>query len=262
MKARLLLNVTICFYCLCTCSSLYGLDSTSQAGDPAIGQAGSSSAHRQTDATYLIQKGDCLGKILRSSFSLPDEVIFSPRTHALMTEANPHLQNLSDLREGEQLIVPVILLQHQPQGTAYSVEKPASEEQQLNTVIRPDISPHPAKAVPVTGANKMHALEPPADTAAKQAPEQAYAPDSDEIPIQEKTISSRDTMEREKRIRRLLSSFAAAFRKMQVAKKLWKSKMPAPLLWIALNSPCMSFPGVKKLSWTMAEGCPRNFKKL
>ncbi len=57
-------------------------------------------------ASYIVQQGDCLGKILREVFKLPDAVIFSPQTKLTIQKANPHIHNLNALQAGEKLFVP------------------------------------------------------------------------------------------------------------------------------------------------------------
>ena len=64
--------------------------------------------------SYTVQQGDCLGKILREVFKLPEAVIFSPQTTLSIQKANPHIHNLNALQAGEKLFVPSEIQQHVP----------------------------------------------------------------------------------------------------------------------------------------------------
>ena len=203
MKIRHILNFTLGVFYLLTGSSLYGFDTTRLTDNQTIGQDRISAGLRRNGTSYTIERGDCLGKILREKFKLPDEVIFSPNTQAILMEANPHLHSLNDLRAGEQLIVPVNLLRLQPPAIVDSVKRPSDVHQHLDDISHPETSDSPAAITTVDLLKKT----PPHE----YAPLQAYGTESDDIPIQEKTIVSGETLDRGNKVRKLLSSFAAAF---------------------------------------------------
>ena len=97
-KHRLLIAV---FFC-CGCMSAFATASLSAAASVTDNTTQSQTARTPAAMpavknSYLVQQGDCLGKILRETYKLPDAVIFNPKTNRSIQQANPHIHNLDAL---------------------------------------------------------------------------------------------------------------------------------------------------------------------
>ncbi|MCX5901015.1 MAG: hypothetical protein NTX06_09845, partial [Proteobacteria bacterium] len=111
------------FFCVC----IYACGTPSIAADTAATdnstpshEAISPSDEVVSQPSYTVQQGDCLGKILREVFKLPDAIIFSPQTTLTIQKKNQHIHNLNDLHTGEKLFVPAQILQHGQKKTMAS----------------------------------------------------------------------------------------------------------------------------------------------
>ena len=151
--------------------------------------------------SYTVRKGDCLAKILREGFGVSDQVIFSPRTQELLRAANPHLQNISQLHEGEIVHVPPQL---------------AGETESPNAFARKDARPAADTPAPEPAASPEAASAP--SEATSGIAERTEEPDHELLEgegdrgqaIHEMPILPADSLEREREARRLLALFADA----------------------------------------------------
>lgn len=73
---------------------------------PADGSDNSTVMIETADYLHRVQRGEHLGQILRSRFSLPDTVIFNRITKRLLHEANPHIADLNVIEAGQSITVP------------------------------------------------------------------------------------------------------------------------------------------------------------
>lgn len=62
------------------------------------------------DVTHVIARDEHLGQVLRERFHLPDQVIFSSRTLALLKDANPHISDFNRLEIGQRIVLPTELV--------------------------------------------------------------------------------------------------------------------------------------------------------
>jgi len=73
---------------------------------PADGSDNRTVMIETADYRHRVQRGEHLGQILRSRFSLPDTVIFNRITKSLIHEANPHIADLNVIEAGQSITVP------------------------------------------------------------------------------------------------------------------------------------------------------------
>jgi len=73
---------------------------------PADGSDNRTVMIETADYRHRVQRGEHLGQILRSRFSLPDSVIFNRITKSLIQEANPHIADLNVIEAGQSITVP------------------------------------------------------------------------------------------------------------------------------------------------------------
>lgn len=64
-------------------------------------------APQAVQEVVVVQRGQCLGLILRERYGLPDEVVFGEFLHSIRV-ANPGIQNLDCIQPGQQIVIPKI----------------------------------------------------------------------------------------------------------------------------------------------------------
>ena len=156
--------------------------------------------------SYTVQQGDCLAKILREVFKLPEAIIFSPQTILTIQKANPHIRTIQDLHTGEKLFVPSQILQHGPKKTMAS----DAGNQPGPSVAEQAVAPPPLPKK--TQSGKMQASN--GFSGSLRSDEQsAHAMNisTDEPSIKETSLAGTDALLHEKKIRAMLLDFTKAF---------------------------------------------------
>ncbi|MBN2109069.1 MAG: hypothetical protein JW832_16705, partial [Deltaproteobacteria bacterium] len=205
-KHRLLTALFFFCGCISTCATASLLVAASVTDNATPSHTALTPAE-MPDATnsYSVRQGDCLGKILREVFKLPDEVIFSPKTCRAIQKVNPHIHDLDALQAGEKLFVPSSILLQGRQSLV-----PDGEIQS-----GPSARNH-AEAPAAAPNQKKGGGHPPAsgDTVSQQNEAQS-APaihiTTDETPIKEDSLPKPDELQHEKKIKHLLIDFVKAF---------------------------------------------------
>jgi hypothetical protein len=202
-----MLAVLLCFV------SIYACCTASLAADTASADSltPSHGTRTPTDAlnsktSYTVQKGDCIGKILRVVFKLPEAVIFSPQTTRSIQLANPHIKDLNDLQTGEKLFVPSYIMQHMPPQMV------SDERSQASPAAPPELAGLP---VPLPKMKQGGSLQPAHDYAISTTSDAQSDPiihvATDETAIREVSLAGADTLQHENKIRRMLIDFVKAF---------------------------------------------------
>ena len=154
---------------------------------------------------YTVQQGDCLGKILREAFKLPDAVIFSPQTILAIQKANPHIHDLNDLHTGEKLFVPEQIRQHGPNTTMASDEGKQTAPSVPKQAVTPRSLPEKKQSGRIQTANGF-ADNPPSDEQSAHAIHLS----TDETTIKEAPLPGADALLHEIKIRAMLLDFTKA----------------------------------------------------
>jgi len=156
--------------------------------------------------SYTVQPGDCLAKILREVFKLPEAIIFSPQTILTIQKSNPHIRNIQDLHTGEKLFVPSQILEHAPKKTMAS----DTGKQTGPSVAEPTVTPPPLPKK--TQSGKMQASNGFAgNLRSDEQSAHAIHISTDEPSIKETPLAGTDTLLHEKKIRAMLRDFTKAF---------------------------------------------------
>lgn len=197
------------FFCVC----MYACGTPSIAADTAATdnstpshEAISPSDELVWQPSYTVQQGDCLGKILREVFKLPDAIIFSPQTTITIQKANPHIHNINDLHTGEKLFVPAQILQHGPKTTMAS----AAGKQTAPSVAEQPVTQRSLPEKKQSGrmqTSNGFAGTPPVDERSAHTIQLA----TDETTIREASLTDKDVLLHENKIRGMLLDFAKAF---------------------------------------------------
>jgi hypothetical protein len=169
-------------------------------------EARTSNDVRSSKTGYTVQQGDCLGKILREAFKLPEAVIFSSQTTLSMQAANPHIPNLNALQPGEKLFVPSDIQQYVPIKTVVADENkhisPSAPQKTSPPEVLQKIKQN-GRIQPATGYHGNTLND------AQSAPAIHIA--TDETTIKENSLAGTDALLQEKQIRHMLIDFVHAF---------------------------------------------------
>ena len=194
------------------CVFMYACGTLSIAADTAITdnstfshEAISPSDELVSQPSYTVQHGDCLGKILREVFKLPDAIIFSPQTTLTMQKENPHIHNLNDLHTGEKLFVPAQILQHGQKKTMASDAGKQTAPSVADQAVTPPSLPEKKQSGAIQTPNGF-AGTPPSDEQSAHTIQLA----TDETTIREASLTDKDVLLHEKKIRGMLLDFTKA----------------------------------------------------
>jgi len=202
------LLTAVFFYCCCistfATASLSGAAAATDNTTPAY-TAPAPAEMPAAINSYSVQRGDCLGKILREVFKLPDAVIFSSKTSRSIQKANPHIHNIDALQAGETLFVPSEILQQPPQSIVSDEEK------------QPGPSARKRADEPSAAPKQKQGCRPqsPAGYTVSPLNDEQSAPaiqvTTDEAPIKEDSLAGSDELQHEKKIKHMLIDFVKAF---------------------------------------------------
>ncbi len=206
-KHSMLLAVLLFSASICSCGTgARAADAVSADPGTPSNEASTPTDDGSSNTSYTVQQGDCLGKILREIFKLPEAVIFSPQTALSIQKANPHIHNLNALQPGEKLFVPPDMQQHMPSKNMVpdaGTPPPPSYPEQAGTPVFVPQKKQSIKQQPATGDN--------GSTRNDAQSEQVMHIATDETTIKEDALASTDALRHEKNIRRMLIDFVHAF---------------------------------------------------
>ena len=198
------------FICLC----IYAGGAQAPAADAAATDNATPAQQEHAPAdiqaaknSYTVQQGDCLGKILREVYKLPDAIIFSPQTTITVQEANPHIHNVNDLHAGQKLIVPIQILEH----TARKNTNSAGHKQAAPTAAKQAVRPGAFPGNEQSDSSDNTATGFTGHAQSQRAPEQPIHLETDESSIRETSLAGADAQLYEKKIRAMLFDFTKAF---------------------------------------------------
>ncbi len=119
----------------------------------------------QHDVEHVFREGEHFGMVLRDRYHLPDHIIFSRNTAALIREANPDIVSLDSIEDGQKVVIPAAVFNR----AGYAVpEKPQSEQSRPAAAASAEPEAVSEKAPPQTPDRPEKAAEPEADGGEKK----------------------------------------------------------------------------------------------
>jgi hypothetical protein len=88
------------------------------------------------DVEHVVREGEHLAKLLRDNYNLPENVIFSRRTYRLIKEANPEIEDINELYQGQKIIIPGEILALQD----YLLPEEKIAKASVNETVTTDVS--------------------------------------------------------------------------------------------------------------------------